>query len=98
VSGNGADSFKMAERTSVVMNTPLGPAHQGWIWKCQGWKNRFWKTDESKFDVAHSTTGWKCNFFFVNCCEINNPISAATEFLKLVPNLKQKRQGARGLR
>jgi hypothetical protein len=97
MSGNGADSLKIAERTSVVKNTPLGPAHQGWLCKCQGWKSWFWKTGEEKFDVAHSTTGWKCNLLFVNFFEIKSPISTVTEIPKLIPNLKQKHQGAGGL-
>ena len=28
-SGNGAGSYKMADRTSIDMMTPLDPAHQG---------------------------------------------------------------------
>jgi hypothetical protein len=45
MSQNGADVSKMVERTSIMINAPVRPTYQGWIWTQLGWRNWFRRPD-----------------------------------------------------
>jgi hypothetical protein len=51
VSEKGAENFKMIERTSMLTIALFGTALQKIVLTQHESRNRFWETDDSKFEV-----------------------------------------------
>jgi len=54
LSDSSADLSKMAERTCMIMVTPVVQAHQGRTWKQHDWRNDFGKRS------YHSSRSIRC--------------------------------------